>query len=225
MPKHTKKVKKGVFLTALATVVSIVLERSVEATWPNLAPGIWWAVTALLIVLMLLLVFLEETRLLVHCIGRKLEEHLSRRSLSRLAFGFLVAAILATIFFYDDGREKEPSGSTTLPQCDLSELLESIEWAVEEHNVQHFEQDIRGLYPRLEQCGLKMPLIDPARSGLRQYDVTWHGFHVTFLKALHRFVRNDEFDLDQWNTDVVRENAKRTLALEDFAQSLGSESH
>ena len=39
--------------------------------------------------------------------------------------------------------------------CDLSKYLQRINWAAEESNVQHFEQELRGLYPRLQQCGLE----------------------------------------------------------------------
>ena len=90
--------------------------------------------------------------------------------------------------------------------CDLSKYLQRINWAAEESNVQHFEQELRGLYPRLQQCGLEMPLIEPVRIGVPTYDDTWHGFHLTFLKVLRRWIRSEEFNLKQWNADVVREN-------------------
>ena len=91
----------------------------------------------------------------------------------------------------------------------LKGRLNQIEWALKETNTQHFEQEIRKLYPLLEKCGLRIPLIDPVRIGHSEYDTTWHSFHITFLKVLHRWIRNDEVDISQWKVDVDRENAKR----------------
>lgn len=98
--------------------------------------------------------------------------------------------------------------------CLGNEELRRIDWAIEEKNTQHFEQEIRNLYPYLIKCGLKTPLIDPVRVGYPMYDNTWYGFHLTFLKVLRRQIRNDEFDAGQWNTDVDRENAKRRNVAE-----------
>ena len=98
--------------------------------------------------------------------------------------------------------------------CLDNEELRRIDWAIEEKNAQHFEQEIRNLYPYLIKCGLKAPLIDPVRIGHSMYDNTWYGFHLAFLKVLRRQIRNGEFEADQWNTDVDRENAKRRNAAE-----------
>ena len=42
----------------------------------------------------------------------------------------------------------------------LADQLEQIEWAIEETDAQHFEQELRGLYPRLDKFGMKIPLVD-----------------------------------------------------------------
>ena len=91
----------------------------------------------------------------------------------------------------------------------LSDNLKSIEWAINEENHQHFVQDIKRLYPKIGRFDLQMPLIDPIRIGHHEYDSTWYEFHQTFLKALRRCIVNNEIDVDQWNSDVNRENSKR----------------
>ena len=65
----------------------------------------------------------------------------------------------------------------------LTENLRRIDWAVEEDNTQHFEQELRKLYPLLEKYGLQAPLIDPVSIGKRQYDSTWQGFHLAFFEG------------------------------------------
>ncbi len=97
----------------------------------------------------------------------------------------------------------------------LTENLRRIDWAVEEDNVQHFEQELRRLYPLLEKYGLQTPLIDPVSIGQHEYDSTWQGFHLAFLKVLRREVRNGTFNLEQWNADVGRENDKRLAVVSD----------
>ena len=47
------------------------------------------------------------------------------------------------------------------------------------------------------------------RTGKSEYDGTWYEYHLTFLKALRRQVRDGTFNLDQWNIDVQREDKKR----------------
>ena len=91
----------------------------------------------------------------------------------------------------------------------LTENRQYIDWALNETNVQHFERELRNLYARIEKFGMHVPLVDPVRLGDREYDDTWYGFHEHFLKFLRREIRNNRFDLDQWNQDVVRENGKR----------------
>ena len=96
----------------------------------------------------------------------------------------------------------------------LSNNLQAVEWAIEETNSQHFEQEIRELYAKIEKYGLKMPMLDPVAIGHPEYDGTWYGYHLTFLKVLRRWIRNDEFDVTQWNSDVERENSKRRTFVE-----------
>lgn len=98
--------------------------------------------------------------------------------------------------------------------CNIADNLPRFDWAIEEENTQHFEQELRKLYLQLEKCGLQAPLIDPVSIGESQYDSTWYGFHLTFLKALRRQVRNGTFNLKQWNSDVERENDKRLSVIE-----------
>ena len=88
-----------------------------------------------------------------------------------------------------------------------------IDDAINETDPQHFLQEIKRLYPNLTKCGMIMPMIQPVKIGEKHYDSTWYGFHHTFLKCLRRFVRNNEFKLDQWNSDVERENAKRQTVV------------
>ena len=102
-----------------------------------------------------------------------------------------------------------PFSSERKVAWNLSEQLGQIEWAIEETDPQHFEQELRGLYPRLERFGMKMPLVDPVRIADSTYDGTWYSFHLTFLKFLRRWVRRGEFNLEEWNSSVIRESAKR----------------
>ena len=92
--------------------------------------------------------------------------------------------------------------------------LDRITAAINEKNEQHFVQELKSLYPRLREYGLLTPSIEPVRIGKSAYDGTWYGYHVTFLKALRRQVRDGTFDLDQWNIDVQREDKKRKDFLE-----------
>ena len=91
----------------------------------------------------------------------------------------------------------------------LSANQERISQAIAETNSQHFEQELRSLYQRIEKFGLEIPLLEPVRTGRKEYDGTWYGFHLTFLKALRRQIRDEKFELEQWNSDVTRENNKR----------------
>ena len=100
-----------------------------------------------------------------------------------------------------------PSGKRVL--WNLYANRERVSQAIAEINVQHFEQELRSLYPRIQKFGLKTPLLEPVRTGRIEYDGTWFGFHLAFLKALRRQIRDEKFDLEQWNSDVARENEKR----------------
>ena len=117
------------------------------------------------------------------------------------------AVSVSAIVFWPDPEQSITNG--------LTENLQRIDWAVEEDNSQHFEQELRRLYPILEKYGLQTPLIDPASVGKREYDSTWQGFHLAFLKVLRRNVRSGTFNLEQWNSDVERENAKRLAFVSD----------
>ena len=97
----------------------------------------------------------------------------------------------------------------------LQDHLPQLSWALEEGDTQHLYQELKVLYPRLETCGLRAPMLDPVNIGHDEYDSTWYGFHLTLLKILRRWIRNGEGDISQWNTDVDRENAKRKKVADD----------
>ena len=91
----------------------------------------------------------------------------------------------------------------------------SIDRAIGEEEVQEFEKDLRALYPTLKKYGIKMPRIDPVRTGEEWWDSTWHEFHLTFLKGLHRGIRNKKFDLLEWNYNVDRKSSERIHKAEE----------
>ena len=103
----------------------------------------------------------------------------------------------------------EVGGQATIADPFSQANLDRITDAINEKDQQHFVQELKSLYPRLREYGLLTPAIEPVRTGKSEYDGTWYGYHVTFLKALRRQVRDGTFDLDQWNIDVQRENRKR----------------
>ena len=57
----------------------------------------------------------------------------------------------------------------------LTDNIERIGWAIDETNQQHFEQELRDLYPRLAKYELKVPLLDPVKIGETQSESNWHG--------------------------------------------------
>ena len=95
----------------------------------------------------------------------------------------------------------------------LADNLKTIDWAIEETNPQHFEQELKALYPKLGKFGVAVPLIEPVCIGDKEYDRTWYEFHLTFMKELRRQIRNERFDFAQWNSDVIRENNKRRFRM------------
>ena len=99
----------------------------------------------------------------------------------------------------------------------LSENIRHIDWAIGENDSQHFEQELRRLYPAIQRFGVSVPLLDPVRIGVKGYDNTWYGYHLAFLEVLRRWIRNGQFELDQWNFDVNRENEKRKTFIEQHA--------
>lgn len=96
--------------------------------------------------------------------------------------------------------------------CALRELPR-IEWAIGEEDRQHFEQELRRLYVELKRCGLETPMLNPVTVDHAEYNNTWRGFHLTFLKVLHRQLAYGDLDVDQWNADVERENAERVQGV------------
>ena len=106
----------------------------------------------------------------------------------------------------------------------IRDNLDRILYAIGEEDPQHFLQEIRLLYPRLEQYGIRMPLIDPVKVGESEFDSTWHSYHLTFLKCLHRYGRSKDFSLHQWNEDVDREADKRRRHLVAAPQPQARES-
>lgn len=116
-----------------------------------------------------------------------------------------------------------PFSNESKAKWNVFENLERIDWAVQESNIQHFEQELRALYPRLQKYGLNMPMIDPVSIGNHEYDSTWKGFHLTFLKVLLRWIRYNHVNVRQWNLDVDRENSKRKSFAEQCASFRNSE--
>ena len=93
-------------------------------------------------------------------------------------------------------------------QCIRSEF-DHINRVIRETNREIFQHELRHLYHKLEQCGLRVPVIDPVQLGFPKYDNTWKGFHMVSLKVLRMQVEDGSFDLEQWDKDFERENAKR----------------
>ena len=92
--------------------------------------------------------------------------------------------------------------------------MDRIDNALNENDPQHFLNEIGDLYPRLRKHeNIYMPMIEPFNTGIKEYDSTWYGYHVTFLKHRRRDIRNDKFNLDQWNLDVKRESEKRAAVI------------
>lgn len=91
--------------------------------------------------------------------------------------------------------------------------LPRIGWAISEEDTQHLVEELRLLYPELERCGLRTPMLEPVELDHVMYNRTWHGFHLTFLKALRRAVAYRVLDVTQWNSDVQRENAERVRGV------------
>ena len=87
--------------------------------------------------------------------------------------------------------------------CNLNNELNRITWAIEEKDSQHFKEELKRLYPRLKECDLETPVIES--------DDILRIYHLHFLKALRRQIRYNEFDLEQWNKDVQREDAVRII--------------
>ena len=98
--------------------------------------------------------------------------------------------------------------------------MPQVSWAIDEKDPQHLYDELKVLYPRLEKCGLLVPMLEPRQIGDIEYDGTWFGFHKTALKVLFRKMRNETINIDGWNNDFSRENAKRNRVMK--AHSGGS---
>ena len=104
------------------------------------------------------------------------------------------------------------AGLVDIQSC-ASNHLSEIEWTISEKDKQHFVEELHLLYLELEQCGLKVPMLDPVSANHQLYNETWHGYHLTFLKALHRKLTYRTLNAAQWNADVERENAERVTGV------------
>ena len=135
-----------------------------------------------------------------------------------MVLGFLdsVASLFRRLLWvWTKVRMRLPFSDKRKAVWNLSENRQYIDWALDEKNVQHFEHELKSLYARIEKFGLQVPLVDPVRLGEREYENTWYGFHEHFLKFLRREIRNNSFDVDQWNQDVVSANAKRRRRVQE----------
>ena len=193
--------KKIIYLV-LAELAIFSVGYGLTGFFPHRSPFIWLIVAAVAIGAMLL----------VWLYGRWsiIGIHLFVSKWLTITVVILVMVLLFLLIWYwlDDSEH-------STRRC-LQETLPKISWAVEEKNTQHFENELRILYPQLEKCGLKVPLVDPVKIKHHQYDSTWYGFHLTFLKVLRQWIRNDEININQWNADVDRENAKRRKVANRF---------
>ena len=123
----------------------------------------------------------------------------------------LVLELLRFFYKHTWGRARMilPFSSGKKAFWNLRENMDRINFAIQETEPQHFEEEVLSLYPRIEKYGMVVPLIHPIRTRDRSYNNTWHRFHLTCLKALRRQIRNRTFDLGKWNSDMMRENGKR----------------
>ena len=99
--------------------------------------------------------------------------------------------------------------------------LECIDEALNEKDVQHFEQELlRIVYPRIMKYAVLLPTLValPSHSNREQEkekQKRWRWGYETFLKELKRQIRAGTFDLDKWNADVKRENQRVPAAPPD----------
>ena len=131
------------------------------------------------------------------------------RALSRAFMwptGAVIAALLLTVSLFSF----TPTKAKII--C-LEDHIPQVSRAIEEKEAQYLYDELKVLYPRLEECGLRTPMLEPRQTGHPEYDNTWYGFHNTSLKVLYRKIRNSSFDLEGWNKDFARENAKRERAI------------
>ena len=135
------------------------------------------------------------------------KKRMLRRTLIGCAFVVPLLLVLGATFW-------QPLEQKSNVDC-LQDHLSQLSWALEEGDPQHLYKELEALYSHLETCGLRTPMLDPVTIGHDEYDNTWYGFHLTFLKVLHRWIRNGDVDVSQWNTDVDRENAKRKKVADD----------
>ena len=190
--------------------------------WPQASPWLLWSVALLVSVAWLARHYREHISFRIG-VGkveaadtslRSAKKWLSRYRYSALSGLGLAAGVFLLMVVY------WPTEPKTGIAC-LRSHLAQISWALEETNVQHFEQELMELYPGLQRCGLTAPLIDPVRIGHKEYDSTWHGFHSTALKVLRRWIRYGDVDIVQWNKDFNRENQKRRRVADDHLDRLG----
>ena len=173
---------------ALAELAVFAVGYGLTTQFPHWSPHVWYVVAVASIALIVLI-------------------WISNRWPVRRFWYYAVSAYVACLSIV--GGVLYYIGETEIRSSCLVAQQQHISFAIEENDAQHFERELRRLYPRLEECGLRAPLIDPVNIGQREYDSTWYGYHLTFLKVLRRWIRSDDVDINQWNTDVDRENEKR----------------
>ncbi len=78
---------------------------------------------------------------------------------------------------------------------------DDIEYLLREDDPFLFQIKLRDVYPQLERYGVTMPRIDPVPQN-EDDNTIWVEWHTLFLKLLEREIRNETFNLMQWNHTV-----------------------
>ena len=106
-----------------------------------------------------------------------------------------------------------PFVSKKKPVWCIKDNLDRIQHAIDEDDPTHFCLEVKNLYPMLKRYGVAMPEIEPVITGILEYDTTWHEYHLHFLKFLHREIRNNSFDLESWNNQILTNERYRHQIL------------
>ena len=95
-----------------------------------------------------------------------------------------------------------PFVSKRKPKWSVEDNLDRIKDLISEDDPFHFCVGVKDLYPMLQKRDVSMPEIEPVISGVLEYDLTWHVYHLDFLKLLLREIKNNTFDHERWNNQI-----------------------